>query len=109
LDIKKLGVHLQSNNKQILENMVTIYFDNSPISANGQRMITNIAESIIDVHGDKGSCVMGMKLKFKGMVIAGQIAQGSLTNEYFFDAVIDGFEERGYNRYDFTIDYGRMD
>jgi hypothetical protein len=91
-----------------LESMVTIFYKN-PITEGGQNYIYAIGEAIVEQHGDKGSCVMGMKLLWKGMTCAYQIAQGSLTNEYFFNAVIDGFEERGFDRNDFTIDFGKLD
>lgn len=88
---------------------MTYNFDKSPLSENGQLLINAIGRAMVDVHGDKGTSVMGMKLKFRGIQVARQIVQGSVTNEYFFMSVIDAFEERGYAREDFTIDNGRMD
>lgn len=91
-----------------LESMVTIFYSH-PMTKGGQNYINSIGEAIVEQHGDKGSCVMGMKLKWNGMICAYQIVQGSITNEYFFNAVIDGFEERGFDRNDFTIDFGKLD
>jgi len=88
--------------------MVTI-FDNSPYSNSGQLLINAIGRAMVDVHGDKGTSVMGMKLKFRGIEVARQIVQGSVTNDIFFMSVIDAFEERGYAREDFTIFNGYMD
>lgn len=108
LVIKKIRVSLQSNNKQILENM-TYHFDKSPFSESGQLLINAIGRAMVDVHGDKGTSVMGMKLKYRGVDVARQIVQGSVTNDIFFMSVIDAFEERGYAREDFTIFNGYMD
>ena len=88
---------------------MTYNFDRSPLSETGQSLINATASATLDVHGDKGTCVMGMKLKFRGIQVARQIAQGSVTNEYFFMACIDLFEELGYARCDFTISNGYMD
>jgi len=84
-------------------------FDINPYSENGQLYIQQIGRNCLEIYGDKGTCVMGMRLKWRGIAIASQIAQGSLTNEYFFDAVIDAFIERGYAPDSFSIEYGRMD
>ena len=81
----------------------------TPINYYGQTKINIIADDVLYENGDKGSCVMGMKITFKGMTIAHQIAQGSLTNELFFNKVIEYFVELGYDCDDFRINYGRMD
>ena len=88
---------------------MTYNFDRSPLSENGQLLINAIGRAMIDVHGDKGTCVMGMKLKFRGIEVVRQIVQGSVTNDYFFMSVIDAFEERGYAREDFKVFNGYMD
>ena len=59
--------------------------------------------------GDKGSCVMGMKLHYNGIQIADQISQGSLTNEKFFKRVIEHYVSKGKDEEQFHIEYGRMD
>lgn len=84
-------------------------FDMNPYSENGQLYIQQIGRACLEIHGDKGTCVMGMRLKWRGIAIASQIAQGSLTNEYFFQAVIDAYMVKGYDPDNFSIDYGRMD
>lgn len=88
--------------------MVTI-FKKHPYSENGQQIIKQIAKATLDIHGDQGSCVMGMRLKWRGIAVAHQICQGSLTNEYFFQAVIDAYMEMGFDTDAFSIEYGRMD
>ena len=88
---------------------MTYHFDKSPFSESGQLLINAIGRAMVDVHGDKGTSVMGMKLKYRGVEVARQIVQGSLTNDIFFMSVIDAFEERGYAREDFTIFNGYMD
>jgi hypothetical protein len=86
-----------------------MYYSNlSPLNSDGQNAINSIANIVCDVHGDIGSCVMGMSLSYEGVTIAKQIAQGSLTNEYFFNAIIEYFTERGVAN-KFKIQWGRMD
>ena len=62
-----------------------------------------------DDMGDKGTCVMGMKLHYNGKQIADQICQGSLTNEEFFKRVIEHYVSEGKYREQFHIEHGMMD
>jgi len=80
-----------------------------PLSHNGKIAINNLANAAYDTYGDSGTCVMGMKLRYLGIQIANGIVQGSLTNEYFFKAVIEHFEKLGHDASDFKIDWGYMD
>ena len=80
-----------------------------PLSHHGQIVINNLANVAYDTYGDSGTCVIGMALKYKGVQIARGIVQGSLTNEYFFRAVIEHFEKLGHDASDFKIDWGYMD
>tara|TARA_R110000765_G_scaffold239936_1_gene342440 strand:+ start:476 stop:1030 length:555 start_codon:yes stop_codon:yes gene_type:complete len=71
--------------------------------------ISAIARGIIALYGDKGSCVMGMKLSYNGKQIADQICQGSLTNEKFFNQVIEHYVSEGKDKEQFHIEHGMMD
>lgn len=68
-----------------------------------------IGRQIAFEFGDKGSCVMGMKLHYNGIQIADQISQGSLTNEEYFKRVIEHYVSEGKDEEQFHIEYGRMD
>lgn len=88
--------------------MVTIY-RNTPMTQGGQNYTKAVAMMARHEAGDRGTCVMGMNLKWRGMTICRQLVQGSLSNEFIFDCIIDSWVHRGMDRADFTIDYGRMD
>lgn len=86
-----------------------MYYSNlSPLDSDGQNVINSISNIVYLKHGDIGTCVMGMSLSYDGVTIANQITQGSLTNEYFFKAIIAYFTERGVAD-KFKIQWGRMD
>jgi hypothetical protein len=59
---------------------------------------------------DVGSCVLGMKLSYKKRLIVDQFAQGSVTNELYFDEVKKKLIEMlNFDSNSFVINYGRMD
>lgn len=69
-----------------------------------------IALKTLSTEGDKGSCVMGMKLTYQNDTIQKQICQGSVTNQVAFMNIIQHFTDVHKLRFeDFTIQYGRMD
>ena len=77
-------------------------------------VMTQIAREIAlktyRTEGDKGSCVMGMKLTYQNETIQNQICQGSVTNQLAFMNIIQHFTDVHKLRFeDFTIQYGRMD
>ena len=58
---------------------------------------------------DEGSCVSGMSVKDEnGGIVIGQICQGSITNERYFEECISVLNEAFQNK-TFSIEYGRMD
>lgn len=60
--------------------------------------------------GDKGSCVMGMSLSYKGTPIAVQQVQGATSTQEFFNEIIDlGVEKYGMEEGCFITFHGRMD
>lgn len=56
--------------------------------------------------GDEGSSVIGMSLKYKDTKIAGQISQGSISNEKYFNEII---KQSDLPKDNFNIDFGNMD
>ena len=71
--------------------------------------INKIFGEVWDDMDDQGSCVMGMKLHYNGKQIADQICQGSLTNEKFFNQVIEHYVSEGKDKEQFHIEHGMMD
>ncbi len=64
---------------------------------NFQQIIAESKAKILKEVGDKGTCVIGMRLIYKSVPVAEQIAQGSITNELYFDEVKGRLvEELGY-------------
>jgi len=73
-------------------------------------IIQESREKILREVGDKGTCVMGMALRYNGATVATQIAQGSITNELYFDEVKSRLiAEKNYEESRFSIEWGRMD
>lgn len=73
-------------------------------------IIQESREKILREVGDKGTCVMGMALHYNGATVATQIAQGSITNELYFDEVKSRLiAEKNYEESRFSIEWGRMD
>lgn len=74
------------------------------------QIVREARTKILQEHGDSGTCVGGMKLRYNGIVIAEQIAQGSMTNEYWYAEIkrrmIKELEASANN---FEIEDGWMD
>ena len=69
----------------------------------------NVSELAYSLFGDKGSCVMGMQLLYKGVKVANQSVQGSISTELFFNEVMDrAVQKFGANYNDFVTVHGRM-
>lgn len=59
---------------------------------------------------DQGTCVSGMKLYWNNLLVTTQIAQGSLTNEKYFQYIIDRVcADLPSQESNFKIDWGWMD
>lgn len=79
------------------------------IEAGGKSRRAIAAEVLAEI-GDSGTCVGGMKLYFRKVLIAEGIAQGSLTNYEYFERVTDNFIKfAGASKADFTTDEGWID
>lgn len=75
-----------------------------------KEILTESHKKIMKETGDKGTCVGGMKLKYNRYPIADQIAQGSITNELYFDEVKSRLvNELQYESTGFSIEWGWMD
>jgi len=73
-------------------------------------ILAEARKKVMKEHGDKGSCVLGMKLLYNRYPIATQIAQGSLTCEYYFEEVKQQLIEKlDYLESGFSIEWGRID
>lgn len=84
--------------------------DANTIVTNYNTIIKESKEKILREVGDKGTCVMGMALRYNGATIATQIAQGSITNEnYFHEVKMRLITELNYDESRFSIEWGRMD
>lgn len=76
----------------------------------------SIADIIVEAKrqfggNDEGTCVMGMELWLNGTLLASQIAQGSVTNERYFNYIISASCAMipGLDRDDFKIKWGWTD
>lgn len=79
-------------------------------TASYHTIIQESKDKILREVGDKGTCVMGMGLRYNGATIATQIAQGSITNELYFEEVKSRLiAEKNYEESRFSIEWGRMD
>jgi hypothetical protein len=76
----------------------------------GRKPNSQIAKEVITELGDRGTCCMGMELRYNGLLIATGICQGNTTNyEYFKRIKATMVEFEGANESRFEIEHGVMD
>ena len=71
--------------------------------------LQDVSSQLTKKYGDKGSCVLGYKLKLDGIPVVSQPAQGSSTCDYVYGVLKAIMIASGIDADRITIDYGSMD
>jgi hypothetical protein len=73
-------------------------------------IIEVVKASALHTYKDTGTCVLGMKLRYKGRLIADQHWQGCTPNYQMFQDIKSALiDQLGYEEKDFYMDEGVMD